>query len=407
MSQSPRSRGTGVWVIGARGAVATTLVVGVRAAARGLAPLRGVTTAGARGEGLELVEPDGIAFGGWELRSGTLVDSARALTEQARIFDPRLVDALADDLAGIDREVVSGGTLGAPQPPEANAEKPAATVDRLRRDLAAFRRRWSIERLVVVNLASTEAAFTIAEEHLTLAALEEAIGGARAGALRASTLYAYAAMREGAAFVNFAASPAALVPAIRELAAREVLPYMGTDGKTGETLVKSALAPLFRERDLQVLAWHGSNVLGNSDGESLAEPSVRAAKVETKDGAVRNILGYAPHTSVDIRYVPSLGDWKTAWDLIQFEGFLGTRMTMQFVWQGSDSILAAPLVVDLARLGDLALRRGESGPMTHAACFFKSPVGTGEHELSRQYGMLDRYLRRCRMDRVARRQAAG
>src|SRR5207244_3651315 len=95
------------------------------------------------------------------------------------------------------------------------------------------------------------------------------------------------------------------------------------------------------------------------------------------------------------------GDWKTAWDLIDFQGFLGVRMTMQFTWQGCDSVLAAPLVIDLVRLADLALRRGESGPMTQAACFFKAPVGTQEQELGRQYAMLDSYLRRCRIAALA------
>ncbi len=168
-----------------------------------------------------------------------------------------------------------------------------------------------------------------------------------------------------------------------------------------ETLVKSALASLFRERDLQVLSWHGENLLGNADGAALSEPEVKAAKVESKDGVVRGVLGYSPETSVDITYVPSLGDWKTAWDLIHFQGFLGTRMTMQFTWQGCDSILAAPLVIDLVRLADLALRRGERGPMTQAACFFKAPVGTPEHDLGRQYAILDRYLRRSRIAALA------
>jgi myo-inositol-1-phosphate synthase len=403
MSEAKGTR-TGVWLVGARGAVATTTIVGVRAAARGLVPLCGTTTSGARGEGLGFPEPADLVFGGWELRAGALVDSARALADTARIFDARLVEALAEDLSRVDADVVTGGTRGVP--PESIVDA-APTVTRLRGDLRRFRERHALDRVVVVNVATTEPVFSIAEEHLALSALEETIAARRAGVLRASTLYSYAAVREGAAFVNFAASPAALVPAIRELAERERRPYAGTDGKTGETLVKSALAPLFRERDLRVLAWHGSNVLGNSDGEALNEPSVCAAKVESKDAAVRSILGYAPSTSVDIRYVPSLGDWKTAWDLIHFEGFLGTRMTMQFTWQGADSILAAPLVVDLARLADLALRRGEGGPMTHAACFFKSPVGTQEHDLFRQYAMLDRYLARARIVAVEKKTSAA
>jgi myo-inositol-1-phosphate synthase len=338
-------------------------------------------------------------FGGWELRAGSLLDAAADLAE-GRIFDGRVLDALAADLAEIDRDIVPGGTRGVPHPCGA-VETPAAVIEQLAADLRGFRRRHSLERVVVVNLATTEPIFTIPEDHLTLAALEESLTSRGAPVFRPSTLYAYAAMREGAAFINFAASPAALAPAIRELAEREGVPFAGTDGKTGETLVKSALASLFRERDLQVLAWHGENLLGNSDGAALSEPEVKAAKVESKDGVVRGVLGYAPETSVDITYVPSLGDWKTAWDLIHFQGFLGTRMTMQFTWQGCDSILAAPLVIDLVRLADLALRRGESGPMTQAACFFKAPVGTQEQDLGRQYARLDRYLRRARIAALA------
>jgi len=344
-----------------------------------------------------------LVFGGWEVRAGSLLDAATELAESARIFDPRLLDRLALDLQEIDRNIVNGETRGSPPPcvTVEDAETPAEVVQRLGGDLRAFRRRHSLERVVVVNLATTEPVFTTPEDHLTLAGLEESLRSGGSAVFRPSTLYAYAAMREGAAFINFAASPAALAPAIRELAEREGVPFAGTDGKTGETLVKSALASLFRERDLQVLAWHGDNVLGNADGAALNAPEVKAAKVETKDGVIRGVLGYSPETSVEITYVPSLGDWKTAWDLIHFQGFLGTRMTMQFTWQGCDSALAAPLVIDLVRLADLALRRRESGPMTQAACFFKAPVGTQEQDLGRQYAMLDRYLRRGRIAALA------
>ena len=394
---------TGVWIIGACGAVATTTIVGARAAARGLVPLRGVTTEGPRGEGLSMPAASALVFGGWEVRAGSLLDAATELAESGRIFDARLLDPLALDLGEIDQNIVRGGTRSLPPPGGAaeGAETTAEVVERLAGDLRGFRRRHSLERVVVVNLATTEPIFTTPEDHLTLAALEESLASHDSAVFRPSTLYACAAIGEGAAFINFAASPAALVPAVRELAEREGVPFAGTDGKTGETLVKSALAPLFRERDLQVLAWHGENLLGNSDGAALNEPEVKAAKVETKDGVVRGVLGYSPQTSVDIAYVPSLGDWKTAWDLIHFQGFLGTRMTMQFTWQGCDSILAAPLVIDLVRLADLALRRGESGPMTQAACFFKAPVGTQEQDLGRQYAMLDRYLRGCRISALA------
>src|SRR5207249_4565265 len=296
-----------------------------RAAGRRLLPLRGVTTEGPRGEGLSMPAASALVFGGWEVRAGSLLDAATELAESARIFDPRLLDRLALDLQEIDRNIVNGETRGSPPPcvTVEDAETPAEVVQRLGGDLRAFRRRHSLERVVVVNLATTEPVFTTPEDHLTLAGLEESLRSGGSAVFRPSTLYAYAAMREGAAFINFAASPAALARAIRELAEREGVPFAGTDGKTGEALVKSALASLFRERDLQVLAWHGDNVLGNSDGAALNAPEVKAAKVETKDGVVRGVLGYSPETSVEITYVPSLGDWKTAWDLIHFQGFLG------------------------------------------------------------------------------------
>ena len=149
----------------------------------------------------------------------------------------------------------------------------------------------------------------------------------------------------------------------------------GRDGKTGETLVKAALAPMFAARNLRVRSWFGQNILGNSDGRTLAEPTARASKQRSKGALLPAILGYQPDAHVGIDYVPSLGDWKVAWDHIAFDGFLGTRMSLQLSWQGADSILAAPLVIDLARLVDLALRRREAGVLPYLAAFFKDIQG--------------------------------
>ena len=153
------------------------------------------------------------------------------------------------------------------------------------------------------------------------------------------------------------------------------MPHAGQDLKTGETLVKSVLAPMFARRNLRVLSWVGHNILGNRDGQVLNDPDNKASKVKSKDALLAELLGYKPQSLVSIEYVESLDDWKTAWDHIHFEGFLGTKMMLQFTWQGCDSLLAAPLVIDLVRLAALAQRRGESGVMPHLACFFKSPVG--------------------------------
>jgi myo-inositol-1-phosphate synthase len=149
---------------------------------------------------------------------------------------------------------------------------------------------------------------------------------------------------------------------------------------------------MFALRNLRVLSWVGHNIFGNRDGVVLDDPANKASKVKSKDQVVSSILGYKPQTLVSIEYVQSLDDWKTAWDHIHFQGFLGVKMMLQFTWQGCDSLLAAPLVVDLARLALLAQRRGESGVLRHLACFFKSPMAVQEHDFFKQFAMLGEYV---------------
>jgi myo-inositol-1-phosphate synthase len=145
---------------------------------------------------------------------------------------------------------------------------------------------------------------------------------------------------------------------------------------------------MFAARNLEVMSWVGHNIFGNMDGKVLDDPRNKAAKVRSKDHLLAAILGYPPQTHVSIEYIESLGDWKTAWDHIHFRGFLGTPMTLQFTWQGCDSILAAPLVLDLVRLVERAHRGGERGALAWLACFFKSPVGVQEQSFAAQVSML-------------------
>jgi myo-inositol-1-phosphate synthase len=189
--------------------------------------------------------------------------------------------------------------------------------------------------------------------------------------------------------VNFTPSVGSSVPALDELARARGTAHAGRDGKTGETLVKTTLAPLFAFRNMKVLAWEGYNMLGNRDGEALREPRTRESKERSKDRSLRAILGeQAGHSAVHIDFVPSLDDWKVAFDYIHFEGFLGARMAMQFTWQGCDSALAAPLVLDLARLAAHARARGEKGALDFLACFFKDPLGTEVHSFTEQFELL-------------------
>jgi myo-inositol-1-phosphate synthase len=128
----------------------------------------------------------------------------------------------------------------------------------------------------------------------------------------------------------------------------------------------------------------------------LDDPANKRAKLESKDRLLGEILGYKPQTHISIEFIESLGDWKTAWDHIHFAGFLGTPMALQFTWQGCDSVLAAPLVIDLVRLTELAMRRGQSGLLKFLASFFKSPLGVHEHSFVLQYQMLQQWLEEAR-----------
>jgi myo-inositol-1-phosphate synthase len=136
----------------------------------------------------------------------------------------------------------------------------------------------------------------------------------------------------------------------------------------------------------------GHNIFGNMDAKVLDDPVNKKSKATSKDRLLAKILGYAPQTLVTIEYIASLGDWKTAWDHVHFRGFLGTPMTFQFTWQGCDSLLAAPLVLDLVRLAERAWRNGDVGTMTFLAPFFKSPLGTDEHDFALQFQMLEAWM---------------
>lgn len=408
---SPRPR-VGVWLVGACGAVATLTVVGARAVAKGLRRPVGLLTETPLFQGLGLPAVGDLVFGGHEIRDTDLHCAAREFAERSGILDPALLTVLAEDLAAVDREIRPGHLVNpshavmdlVPDAPGAAPRSPRAIVEAIQRDIAAFRERNKLAHVVVVNISSTEPPHRLPIEYGDLDAFRAMLDEAqpREG-LTAGVLYAYAALDAGHPFVNFTPSPGSTMPALRRLADERGVPHMGSDGKTGETLVKTALAPLFAGRALRVLSWEGYNMLGNRDGFVLNDPEAKESKTQSKDRALRQILGDdGTHSKVTIDYVPSLDDWKVAWDYIHFEGFLGAKMSMQFTWQGNDSALAAPLVLDLARLAAFAQMQGESGLMTHAAAYFKSPADVEEQTFVKQMQRLEAYAAHHR-ERMRRR----
>jgi myo-inositol-1-phosphate synthase len=276
--------------------------------------------------------------------------------------------------------------------PEVSRHETArAAIEHIKADLAAFRDKHRLDQMVVINVSSTEPPFEIGEVHQSLDRLTATLDH-RPPELPASSLYAWAALDLGLPFINFTPSLGATLPALEELAVMRKTVIGGKDGKTGETLLKTVLAPMFSLRNWQILSWVGHNIFGNRDGLVLDDPINKASKIKTKDQVVSGIVGYKPQTHVSIEYIESLDDWKTAWNHIHYKGFLGTKMIMQVIWQGCDSLLAAPLVLDLTRLALLAQRRGEVGVLRHLACFFKNPQGVQVHDFFKQFAMLEEYI---------------
>ncbi len=396
-----KKRRVGVWFVGALGSIATTAMVGALLLQKGTMAPVGMVTHVEPFRQLDLVPMESLSFGGCDIREGFLEEAARHLVQESRVLDSASFDELIPLLNSMGRDLKQGTAVNCGEAIQnmahvARGEELSLEeqVEEVRSWLREFKRDRALDCVIVVNLASTEPHLPLKSFHRDLASFRGQLRADNRQAVRASSLYAYAAVSEGCPYINFTPSNGALVDAVIELAAQNRVPVMGNDGKTGETLVKSALAPMFACRNLNVLSWVGFNVLGNMDGCVLEHPDNRRSKINSKDQVLAHILGYSPHSRVQIDYMPSLKDQKTAWDFIHFEGFMGARMSLQFVWQGYDSLLAAPLVLDLVRFAELAFRRGEGGLMTHLASYFKAPLGVDEHRLHRQYDFLVEYARR-------------
>lgn len=384
-----------IWIIGARGTISTASVIGMVAAQEKLLAAESLLTETKPFASLGLPSLDSVEFGGCDLRPGHFGEAVIECSSSASIFSPTVLQAVATRLSAvpITRGVLRGGggvieALAGTLAPEMVRETAREAVERIATDLSTF---LGDDEGVMVNVASTEPPLDPSLFAWDLAMLEKALDD-NDPRIPASTVYAYAAIRVGLSYVNFTPSAGASLPAVIQLAREAGIPIAGRDGKTGETLVKTALAPMFAIRALTVEGWYGTNILGNKDGQVLADPVNRESKITSKQGVLEQCLGYSPDGDVRIDYFRPLGDHKVAWDFIQFRGWGGHRMRMQFTWEGTDAVLAAPLVIDIARLLVVAQRRGESGPIGALGLFFKSPEGSTEMNLHRQYDSLMRWI---------------
>ncbi len=386
------SKQVGLWLIGAHGGVSTTVAVGLSALKLQATQRSGLVSELDQFASLDFIDWSNIVIGGHEIRKTDSRTEALLLAGATPAISRELIIKCESELEAFDKNVRPGVILNVGETIGKISDKDyvssddtaRAAIGRIQSDLTEFAQSNQLDQIIVVNVASTEPPVDLESLPQTWAEMESTLSSPNSQ-LPPSSLYAIAALEKGFPFINFTPSLGSCPAAINELAIANSTCHMGHDGKTGETLLKSVLAPAFAKRNLEIMSWVGHNIFGNMDGQVLDDPINKETKVVSKDRLLGQILGYDPQTHISIEYIKSLGDWKTAWDHIHFRGFLGTPMIMTFTWQGCDSILAAPLVLDLFRFTELASRKGETGQLTFLSSFFKSPLGTSENDFGKQF----------------------
>ena len=414
---APAKGKLGVLTVGL-GAVATTFIAGVELIRRGKAkPIGSLTQMGTirlgkRTEGrapfikefVPLADLSDLVFGAWD----PVPDNAYQSCLHCGVLDKwehvepikDFLQAIAPMPAAFDQNYVK--RLEGKNVKQARTKKELAEA--LRKDIRDFRTKHACDRMVIVWCASTEIFISPGPAHQTLAAFEKAME-INDPSIAPSMLYAYAAIMEGVPFANGAPNLCCDIPAIEQLAKDKGVAIGGKDFKTGQTMIKTVLSPMFKARMLGVAGWYSTNILGNRDGEVLDDPESFKTKEESKLGVLEDILqpklypelyGNLFH-KVRINYYPPRGDNKEGWDNIDIFGWCGYPMQIKVDFLCRDSILAAPLVLDLALFFDLAQRAKLSGIQEWLSFYFKSPqVAPGlypEHDLFIQQTKLKNTLR--------------
>jgi myo-inositol-1-phosphate synthase len=336
-----------------------------------------------------------LVFGGWDLNGQDLSDAAA----EHRVLNDNQIEETRAGLSNVKPWPAVASAAFCRRITGANARpvnSHRAAIEAIVEDITRFKAANDLDSVVMVNLASTERTPADSPALRTPDAFERALDADDEG-IGPAMLYARAAIEAGVPYGNFTPSVAADAPALAEMARKRGVPVAGKDGKTGQTLLKTVLAPMLRARALHVDGWFSTNILGNRDGQALDDPDSLKSKLDTKGKVLDSILGYHVEDHiVDIRYYRPRGDDKEAWDNIDVSGFLGQRMQIKVNFLCKDSILAAPLVLEIARLLDLAQTRGEAGAQEQMSLFFKAPqTANGRapvHAFHQQEEMLANWL---------------
>ncbi|MGC5798060.1 inositol-3-phosphate synthase [Sphingomonas sp. NFX23] len=386
----------GIAVIGLNGAVATTAAAGIAMIRAGSNDLSGLPLASRDVDGMAAYRD--LHFGGWDLSHD---DLATAALKHGVLSESELANG-ASSLSDMRPWPAVGSTDFCANIDGANkiaAPGHRAAVRHIQDDLARFKSEQNLDRVVMINLASTERKADLGADALTSVEGFERGLDADDAAISPAMLYAYAAIASDTPYANFTPSVAADVAPLAELARQRGVPIAGKDGKTGQTLLKTVIAPALRDRALHVDGWFSTNILGNSDGLALDDPKSLASKVDTKKSVLDQILGYPVEDHIImIHYYKPRGDNKEAWDNIDLTGFLGQKMQLKLNFLCKDSVLAAPLAIEIARCLALAQTRGEGGVQDQMGIFFKMPQtadgGEPIHAFGEQQLILDTWLDR-------------
>jgi myo-inositol-1-phosphate synthase len=399
------------------GAVSTTVMAGVELVRQGLStPVGSLTQMGTvrlgkRTEGrvpkikdfVPLAELDDLVFGGWDIYP----DDAYQAAAKAGVLDGRDLAKAQKFLKNI-RPMKAAFDQNYVKNLQGTHVKKGKTkfdlAEQIREDIRDFKKKNRLDRLVMIWCASTEVFLKPEAAHQDLPSFEKAMKSNHP-AIAPSMLYAYAAISEGVPFANGAPNLTVDIPALEDYAKSKNVPIGGKDFKTGQTLMKTVLAPAFKARMLGLHGWFSTNILGNRDGEVLDDPGSFKTKEESKLGALEYILQPKLYPDlydsfyhkVRINYYPPRGDNKEGWDNIDIFGWLGYPMQIKVDFLCRDSILAAPIVLDLALLIDLAQRAGLRGIQEWLSFYFKSPMCARElypeHDLFIQLMKLKNTLR--------------
>lgn len=407
----------GILIVGL-GAVSTTFIAGVEGIKKGVRPPVGSFTQmgrirlGQKSENrnplvkdfLPLADINDIVYGAWDLFPDTGYQAAL----KAQVIPPDLIDKVKDDLSAVEpmKAVVDKNYVrnldGNHIKTESNKMDQALA---LIKEIEDFKSKNGCDRMTMIWCGSTEAYCTLQDDHQSLASFEAALKS-NSSHIPPSMIYAYAALKAGVGYANGAPNLTTDCPALLELANQNNLPVSGKDFKTGQTLMKTILAPGLKARYLGISGWFSTNILGNRDGEVLDDPANFKTKEESKLSVLDSILETENYPDlykdlyhkVRINYYPPRGDNKEGWDNIDLVGWLGLPMQLKIDFLCRDSVLAAPLVLDLVLFMDLAQRAGLSGIQEWLSFYYKSPMTdqgrVAEHNLFHQEMTLKNTLRK-------------